>query len=196
MEPWHILLSVAMLCLTYLVAKFIAHMTDKKKIDAETEKLKDVQEAARTMLETHRAVFEAATKIGRADHMATGTLRRDERRIAFPKRASGIRTTRSTEHVCITVDQLNARNKSNPILFVREKNSSDSFKAELSLNPADYPDYDKISDIIWDSARFPDKYFWAAITFTKRRNKIISASISSIGLSEDDLPQTTQEPED
>ena len=47
MEPWHILLSVAMLCLTYLVAKFIAHMTDKKKIDAETEKLKDEQEAAR-----------------------------------------------------------------------------------------------------------------------------------------------------
>lgn len=185
-----------MLCLTYLVAKFIAHMTDKKKIDAETEKLKDEQEAARKMLETHRALFEAVAEAGRGGNMAMGTRRQDAKRTAIRKSASSARTIRSIERVCITVEQLNARNKSNPMLTVRKKNSSGSFKAELALNPDDYSNYDNILDIIWDSARFPDKYFWAEITFTKRRSKIISASISFIGLSEDDLPQTTEELED
>ena len=112
------------------------------------------------------------------------------------RRASRVRATSSTEHLCVTVDELDARNKDCPTLIVRDKNSSMSFKAELALNPDDYSDYDKILDVVWDSARFPDRYFWAEITFTKRRDKIISASISAIGISEDDLPQTTEELED
>lgn len=181
-----------MLCSTYLCAKFI----DKKILDAEIErakeKIKEEQETARTMLETHRALFEAAAEAGRAGHMAMGTRQQGAKRIAIRKSASSARTTRSIERVCITVDQLNARNKSNPLFTVRKKNSSESFRAELALNPDDFSNYDNILDIIWDSARFPDKYFWAEMTFTKRRSKIISASISFIGLSEDDLPQTTE----
>lgn len=213
MEPWQILLAVLILCGTYIGTRYLAYTTEKKKIEAESAKEsakeKERQETVRKMLETHKDIFEAASIAGRDGRIAIlkGTSGVTKATIgarqynsgdieAIRRRASRVRATCSTEHLCITVDELDARNKMSPTLVVRQKDSSDGFKAELTLNPDDYSDYDKILDLVWDSARFPDKYFWAEITFTKRRDKIISASISYIALTEEDLPQTTEDPED
>ena len=63
----------------------------------------------------------------------------------------------------------------------------------MALNPDDYPDFESALDIIWNSARFPDRFFWAEISITKRREKLIAASISAIAQSEEDLPQNLED---
>lgn len=206
MEPWQILLAVGFLCATYLGKNIISHFTEKKKIEVEAAKETERQETIRKMLDTHKNIFDAAFEAGRDGRMAiikgtTGVTKAnigiheyDEKKIAeIRRRAARVSATSATEHLCITVDELDARDKDNPTLIVHEKNSNTTFKALLALNPDDYSDYDNILDIVWNSARFSDKYFWAEVTFTKRRDKIISASISSVAQTEEDLPQLTDD---
>ena len=157
------------------------------------ENSKELQETARMMFDTHRAVFETACEAlheaiflghAAAQESPIGVRRSDARSV--------VRAASSVESLCVSVDAIDARHKDCLTLVVREKESSTSFKARLALNPDDYADYEKILDLVWDSARFPDRYFWAETTVIKRQEQIVSAVILSIGLSEEDLPQAEE----
>ena len=206
MEPWQILLGSAMLCSVYLGAKWFEHLTESKKIAADLSKSESDNEVTKKMLDTHKEIFISAQEAGRDGRLSIikgvsgisnahiGLREYDGARIEqIRRRASRVKATSETVHLCIAVDELDAHDKTNPVVVVKPKGGDQGFKASLDLNPDDYSDYDKVLDIVWDSARFPDRYFWAEVTFTKRRDKIITASISSVALEEQDLPQTTDD---
>lgn len=209
MGSWQTLLTIILICGTLLGYKWIAHLTEKKRVESEDAKEVERQETIRQIFESHKEIFKAALDAGREGRTAIikgttgitkakiGAREYDEQSIEeIRRRAARVRATSSTEHLCITVDELDARDKENPTLVVHDKESDLVFKASLDLNPDDYSDYDKALDIVWNSARFADKYFWAEVTFTRRREKIVSASISAIALSEEDLPQLAEDPDD
>lgn len=206
MEPWQILLAVAMLCAAYLGSKWFSYLTDKKKIEADLSKELSSNEVTKKMLETHKDIFAAAHEAGREGRISIlkgtsgisrasiGMREYDQNHIEeIRRRAARVKAVSNTVHLCLTVDELDAHDKENPTIVVHDKDSPLAFRATLALNPDDYSDFDKVLDMVWDSARFPERYFWAEVSFTKRREKILSASISAVALTEEDLPQTSED---
>ncbi len=179
---------------------------ERVKTEAEIAKKESDNQVMHKMLETFKEAFIAAKDAGREGRMAVlkgvsgitsariGKRSYDQGQIEqIKRRATKVKATSETEHLYVTVDNLFAQDKDNPIVVVREKDTGRIFKANLALTPEDYSDFDAILDIVWNSARFPNRYFWAEISYSKRRDKVLSATISAIALAEADLPQNTDD---
>ncbi len=98
-----------------------------------------------------------------------------------------------TLHLYLVLDAIDARNKEKLILEVRIKDAEKPFKAILELEPEDYSDPDKALDLVWNSARFSDRSFWAETTLTRCEGEITFATITYIAQKEADLPHAPKD---
>lgn len=217
MEPWEILLLAALMCLTYLGAKgldgYLEHKDKKLLSDAETKRKEiDAQQYAQALdsqvkvadkafalVEKYRSVFTAAQEAGRDGRIAvlkgvSGIERAEigERtytadRIADLKRRSPkTKAVSEVRAVNVAVIKIDSEDKSYPKLTLRERNSDAQYVAEISRQECE-EDYENAMDIIWDSARYPNRFFWAEVLLATRKGKLVECSVLTVARTKEEL---------
>ena len=104
------------------------------------------------------------------------------------RRRTKAKAISNTNIVQVSVEEIDTTNKDDLKVILREKETGDRYKASFDLNFDDEDDDNsELMDLIWNSARYNDRYFWAEILFITRREKLEKATILNIAESEEDL---------
>lgn len=209
MEPWQILVAIAILAGAYLGVKWFDRLNEKQRIEADVEKTTTQNETVQKMLETHREIFEAASYAGREGRVSIikgvsgieraqiGGLEYDRERIdQIKRRATRVKASSDTLQMQVTVEEIDTRDKSNPTVYLRKKGEDGAFKASLAIQGEDDEDVSAALDIIWDAARYPDRFFWAEVSVSSKKGKILSATVTAVAQQKEDLPDTSEESAD
>ena len=214
MESWQILAAVALCAVAYADGEWYAHLSEQAKIEADkeveiariendAEKAKLHKETIREMFQAHREVFDAAYSAGREGRMdlLEGVGGLEEERIGvreydvekiekIKRRAARVNTERETRQMLVSVGLSDVRDKNEPHVYLKEKGQDFYFKASLAIDGEDEEDLSAALDRIWNAARDPDQSFWAEVSVTTKKDKIISAVVTAVADRKEDLPDT------
>lgn len=154
------------------------------ELEALDKRSAERNETFQKLLETSQASYEAALQAcGSIFGTASGALQ-DQGGERVPGRGEDVS---ETMFLCVCVDEINARDKEKLILGLQIKGGEGCFRAALALNPEDYTDFNQALDMVWDSARFADKYFWARVAFVRCQDRIIAATVTAVASEEAEL---------
>ena len=217
MEPWQVLLAVALIAGAYVGGKLFNHLSENARIQAEKEKaLAQIQtekekalaqnETVQKMFDAHKEIFNAAFSAGQEGRIAVikgvagieraqiGEREYDAEKIEQIKRRSAwVKAVSNTCQMLVTVEKIDTQDKSDPVVYLRERGADNSFKASLAIEGEDEEDLQTALDIIWDAARYPDRFFWVEISISSKKGKVVSASITALAHKKEDLPDNTEE---
>lgn len=224
MEPWQILVLVAVLAGAYVGGKWVVHQADVKKrqaeidadvkkrqaeIEADVKKHQETAELFSKMLDSQKEALEIVSSAGASARTAIlrGVSGIEKASIGgcsygaaeigkIRRRATRVKSKSETRIMNVVALDILARDKDKPTVVLLDKDTGTVFKAEVSLEvDEDSPDVafnEAALNTIWDSARYPDRHFWAEISVVLSRDKIIDATILAAAENKDDLPESAE----
>lgn len=214
MKPWQLLAAVALCAGAYVGGEWFAYLSEQAKIEADkeveiariendAEKTKLHNETIQEMFQAHREVFDAAYSAGREGRMSIlkgvgglegariGAREYDGEKIEqIKRRAARVKTESETRQMQVSVGLIDMRDKNEPHVYLKEKGQDFYFKASLAIDGEDEEDLSAALDRIWNAARDPEQSFWAEVSVTTKKDKIISAVVTAVAERQEDLPDT------
>ncbi len=208
MEGWQILLAIIALAAAYGGAKFLSYLKDKKALQIDANKHSEDVSVMKEMIKSHEEIFLSAWDAGLEgrkailknvsglDRAQIGDKNYSKEDIdSLRKRATRISAKTETKVICVAVEDIDTRIKSHPIVTLHEKDTENRFKADFVQNYDDETELTEALDLIWNSARYADRYFWAEVSIVSRREKIVNVSILNVADEESDLLEPLNEDE-
>lgn len=216
MEGWQILAAVIAMAAAYTGSKYFAYLKDKKAIesdernhqaelDLDERKHHDDREMMRSIISSHKEIFLSAVNAGQEGRRAIlKTVSGLDRVVCGDKdyakedidnirrRAPGVKAQTETRIINVAVEGIDARIKDHPVASLYDKDTGKRFKADLVLGLDDEADLNEVLDLIWSSARYPDRYFWAEVSIVSRRDKIESVSVLRVAKEKAELENSSE----
>ncbi len=205
MEPWQIFTLFVLAIAAYAGKNCLSYLKGKHEIDADVEKRKHDDELIAKTIQKEADLIKNAYEIGVNSRTAIlkGVTNISKASIGL-KEYSGeeiikIKTSRRERTQAISnislmhvaVEYINSENKNNLILVLKEKDTQASFKANVDFN--DEEDNTLALDILWNSARYEDRYFWAEVLTVTRRDKVEKATILNVAENKADLEPSDED---
>lgn len=200
MEPVHILALAVILGAAYLGKQWMDNRTEQKKTEAEKSRYEAEIDLVKHSLQIHKDIIQAATDAGRdgriglikgvedIDRAEIGARVYGQDEILRIKRRSPREKAKSETRILhVTVEDIGTKDKSKPSVVLREKGTEDCIRAWVALSDEEESDEDNALDIIWNAARYPDRYFWVELSVVSRRGKVVEASILNAAVKKEDL---------
>lgn len=144
-----------------------------------------IQSAFEAGQEGRRAVLKDVTGIERAEIGCKKYSKEDIESIK--RRRTRVQASTETKILHVTVEEIDVSQKSDPLLSLRELGTENKFKANLNLEIDDEDDIEEIMNLIWNSARYSDRHFWAEVLLVTRRDKLEKATLLNIAEEKEDL---------
>lgn len=186
---------------------------ERKAVDAKTtEKLLETQERitsdalqlAKDLLAEHHEEFVAAQEAGRDGRTAIlkgvrGITRAEigertytaEEIAEIKRRSPRTKATTEVRYINVAVVKVDTEDKGHPKLTLQEKNTGLQYAAEISSQLyEDEEDYENAMSVIWNSARYPNRFFWAEASMIFRKDRLVECSILAVGRNEEELKYT------
>lgn len=190
--------------------------TERKKIDAElqgraletqAEVSKEAITSLREVVVEHSNAFTAAQQAGQAGRSAIlktvkgvtwaeiGARTYSAAQISEYKRRSPREKARSeVRDINVAVVKIGTEDKAYPKLTLQERGSNVQYSAEISPQTyEDENDYDNAMNIIWESARYPNRFFWAEASMVFRKDKLVECSILAVAKTKEELDSGYEE---
>ena len=200
MELWQILALVVVVAAAYCGVKFLQYRSENKKTEAQIEQRKIDEAMLDKLLATNKEIVQTALEAGAEGRRALlkGVYGIDSAEIGarnytkediqdIRRRASRVKASIVSKVLNVTVDGVDSRDKDTLYITLREKGSDQRYKADLKLDYDDEEDLEEALNLIWNSARYPDRYFWADLAISTRRGKIESVSVLAVANRKEDL---------
>lgn len=207
MEGWQILLAVIAMAAAYGGSKYFAYLKDKGAEEASKHKHDADCSVMKSFIEANKEIFLAAWDAGAdgrkailknvsgLEHVVIGDREYSKEDIeSIRRRATRIKAQTETKIICVAVEDINSRDKDLLVVVLHEKDTENRFKANLVLNFEEEADLATALDMIWNSARYPEHFFWAEVSIVSRHDKIASVSILNVAKNREDLED--QDPEE
>lgn len=194
MGPWQIFILCVLLIGSYMGKNYLSHKSEDNNKQKDRQLISDTIEGYKEIVkiafnagkEGRTAILKHVSNINKANigvkEYSTADIEKVKRRRTKAKAIS------NTNIVQVSVEEIDTTNKDDLKVILREKETGDRYKASFDLNFDDEDDDNsELMDLIWNSARYNDRYFWAEILFITRREKLEKATILNIAESEEDL---------
>lgn len=170
-------------------------------IDAQTKIASDALSVAKGLIEQNRRNFEAASEAGQDGRTAIlkgvrGITRAEigertysgEQIAEFKRRSPRTKARNEVKNINVAVVGIDTEDKNYPKLTLQEKGSDLQFTAEISpQNYENEEDFENAMNIIWNSARYPNRFFWAEASMIYRKEKLVECTILGVARNEEEL---------
>lgn len=177
MEPWQIL-ALVVVAAAYCGVKFLQYRSETKKTEVEIEQRKIEESMLDKILAANKEIVQTVI----AARNCTEEGIQDIHLRPSRAKASIVR-----QILNVTVDGIDSSDNDTLYLTLREKGSAQRYKADLKLDYDDEGDLEEALNRIWNSARYPDRFFWADIAISTRRGKIESVRVLAVANKKEDL---------
>lgn len=182
---------------------------DERKFQAELaveeRKHHDDREMMRSIISSHKEIFLNAVNAGQEGRRAIlKTVSGLDRVVCGDKdyakedidnirrRAPGVKAQTETRIINVAVEEIDARIKDHPVVILHDKDTGKRFKADLVLGLDDEAELNEVLDLIWSSARYSERYFWAEVSIVSRRDKIESVSVLRVAKEKAELENSSE----
>lgn len=173
------------------------------RLEKDAQKQASYNEMIRKMFEARTGIAETAYAAGRDGRIGIlkgvgglegaqiGVREYDGEKIEkIKRRAARVKTESETRQMQVSVGLIDMRDKNEPHVYLKENGGDAYFKASLAIDGEDEEDLLAALDKIWKAARYPEQTFWAEVSVTTKKEKIISAVVTAVADRKEDLPDT------
>ena len=194
MEAWQILTVVVLAIASYAGIRVFETYCDTRKKKQDNDLIANIVKEQAVLVkgayeagkEGRTAILKKVPGISKATIGLKEYSSEDIAKIKISRRER----SKAVSNICImhvAVADINSENKKNLVLILKEKDSQNKFKANFEVNFEDDSDNTAALDIIWNSARYEDRYFWAEVLTATRRGEFEKASILNMAEDRSDL---------